>query len=42
MNYIVRFTPEAREDIGVLLDYLVPRAGGAVARAYIGRLRDLL
>ena len=39
MNYTVRFTSEAREDIGVLLDYLVPRAGEAVARAYIGRLR---
>ncbi|MBZ5762275.1 type II toxin-antitoxin system RelE/ParE family toxin [Rhizobium sp. VS19-DR104.2] len=39
MKYTVRFSPEAREDVGKLLEYLVPRAGEAISRAYIGRLR---
>jgi plasmid stabilization system protein ParE len=42
VNYTVRLSQAARLDIEELLEYLVPRAGEAVAFAYIGRLKAFL
>lgn len=42
MKYTVRLSHAAQRDIDELLDYLVPRAGEAVARGYIGRVKAFL
>ena len=42
MAYKIELSPEARSDIVDLLDYLVPEAGEAVARAYVARLHAFL
>lgn len=42
MVYTVQLSPAARQDVANLLDYLLPEAGEAVARAYVGRLYAFL
>ncbi|ARS66187.1 MULTISPECIES: type II toxin-antitoxin system RelE/ParE family toxin [Sinorhizobium] len=42
MSYTVRLSTAAQQDIDTLLDYLVPNAGEAIARAYIARLHAFL
>ena len=42
MIYAVRLGHAAERDIDELIDYLVPRAGEAVTRAYLGRLQAFL
>ncbi|RXT24279.1 plasmid stabilization protein [Rhizobium leguminosarum] len=42
MRYTVRLSVAAQRDVDALLDYLVPRAGEAIAQAYIDRLRAFL
>ena len=40
MKYTARFSEAAEQDVLELLDYLMPRAGERVARAYVDRLID--
>ena len=40
MKYTISFSEAAEQDVVDLLDYLVPRAGEHVARAYVDRLID--
>lgn len=40
MKYVISFSEAAEQDVVDLLDYLVPRAGERVARAYVDRLID--
>jgi len=40
MSFRVVFSEAAEDDVARLLDYLVPRAGGHVARAYVDNLID--
>ena len=42
MKYTIRLSVTAQHDVDALLDYLVPRAGEAVAQGYIDRLRAFL
>ncbi|EJB08046.1 plasmid stabilization system protein [Rhizobium leguminosarum bv. trifolii WSM597] len=42
MKYTVRLSVAARQDVDALLEYLVPRAGEAVAKNYIDRLQTFL
>lgn len=40
MKYVISFSEAAEQDVVDLLDYLVPRAGERVARAYVDAIID--